>query len=484
MPSFSATTGYVAIVAFTLAMVALSWWRSRRQPLGLSGFLVADRQVGTWSAALSIAGSWVWAPALFLSSQKAFQQGAAGLFWFTFANVLCLVVFAPLAVRIRRQLPKGYTLPELMRQRHGPAVHGAYLFQFFSLQVCSFAVQLVGGAAVFEQLTGVSFAVSAVLLTLGVVAYAWLGGMRASVATDVVQAGLILLVCALVVPWSITAAGGFGVVIAGLAGATGAFGNIFEPKVAYSFGIIVSLGLLAGPIGDQQHWQRAFSVEESKVQRAFLLAAALFAVVPLTLGLLGFLGAGLVSQGMLTISDPQLVGPTVVSHLLPRAALGLFLVMLLAGLTSTMDSALVAASSLGAIDVVKLVLGRGRQIGSERLLIASRRTVLVVAAAGLAIALIPGLKILHLFLFYGTLRAGTMLPTVLTLLRRNINPRALLVALVGGWLVGLPGFVYGSLVGNVHLKVASTVFVVLFSGLGTWLGSLGYREPAAPAASR
>ncbi len=219
-----------------------------------------------------------------------------------------------------------------------------------------------------------------------------------------------LLVCGLVVPWTIHRAGGLGVVVAGLGGHSGALRNLFDPGVAYSFGIIVSLGLLAGPIGDQQHWQRALSVDAGKVRRAFILAAALFAVVPLCLGLLGFVGAGLAQQGVLTVADPQLVGPTVVGELLPRAVLALFLIMLLAGLTSTMDSALVAASSLGAIDVVKLVLGRGasESDGGEHLLSASRWTVVVVAAAGLAIALIPGLKILHLFLFYGTLRAGTM----------------------------------------------------------------------------
>ncbi len=471
MTSFPSGWGYTILLLFCSLMLAVSWWLTRRRPFGLEGFMVADRRVTTWPAALSISGTWVWAPALFLASQKAYQQGAAGLFWFTFANVLCLIVFAPLALRIRRVFPEGYTLPQYIRKRHGDAVHSAYLFQFLALQVCSFAVQLLGGAAVVEILAGIPFAVAALILTVGVVAYSLLGGMRASVATDVIQMALILLVCAVIVPWSISSAGGWQAVTAGLGGVNGNLSDPFDAGVAYSFGIVVSLGLLAGPIGDQQHWQRAFAIQEGHVVRAFILGAILFALVPLSLSLLGFIGAGLAHDAGQGITDPQIVGPLVVAHLLPDGALLLFLVMLLAGLTSTMDSAMVAAGSMGGIDVFKERVTGGNGTDEKKILNASRWTILLIAVAGFAIAMLPGLKILDLFLFCGTLWAGTMIPAVLTLFLEYTNSRAIFIGVLTSWMVGLPGFIYAVLTGNVHLEVASTVFVVAFSGLCTLIGS-------------
>ena len=37
--------------------------------------------------------------------------------------------------------------------------------------------------------------------------------------------------------------------------------RLIDPWVAYSFGIPVTIGLPSGPIGDQQHWQRAYALK-------------------------------------------------------------------------------------------------------------------------------------------------------------------------------------------------------------------------------
>ena len=55
------------------------------------------------------------------------------------------------------------------------------------------------------------------------------------------------------VPWAVINGGGSSSLAAGLGGVSGQFRNIFDPHVAYTFGITVTIGLMAGPIGDQQH---------------------------------------------------------------------------------------------------------------------------------------------------------------------------------------------------------------------------------------
>ena len=170
-PVLSQTEGLGFLCIFGLAMIALTGWIGRGQRKDRSEFLVAGRSLGVWPAALSIAASWIWAPALFVASQKAYDQGLPGVFWFTFPNVLSLVFFAPLAFRLRKLFPAGFTLPQLMLRRHGRAVHVLYLIQFFGLQICSFAVQILAGAVLIQSLTGLPFVVVALILVVTALIY-------------------------------------------------------------------------------------------------------------------------------------------------------------------------------------------------------------------------------------------------------------------------------------------------------------------------
>ena len=87
-PVLSRLEGFAFLVIFGLSMVALTAWVGRGHQKNRAEFLVAGRSLGVWLAALSIAASWIWAPALFVASQKAYDQGLPGVFWFTFPNVL------------------------------------------------------------------------------------------------------------------------------------------------------------------------------------------------------------------------------------------------------------------------------------------------------------------------------------------------------------------------------------------------------------
>ncbi|MCI5165465.1 MAG: hypothetical protein D3903_05085 [Candidatus Electrothrix sp. GM3_4] len=89
--------------------------------------------------------------------------------------------------------------------------------------------------------------------------------------------------------------GGLSVVSQGLGGFSGQFSNLLSSDslgVAWSFGIPVAIGLLAGPFGDQSFHQRAFAIREDRIKPAFIYGALLFALVPLSLSLLGFIAAG------------------------------------------------------------------------------------------------------------------------------------------------------------------------------------------------
>ncbi|UCG39663.1 MAG: hypothetical protein JSV00_05445, partial [bacterium] len=462
--ALSPVQGVVVLSLYWAATIAVT--RVLTRPETKEQFLAAGRTLGVWESAFSIAATWIWAPALFVAAQKAYTQGVAGVFWFTVPNVLCLIVFAPFANIIREKVPEGYTLSAYMRERFSTRVQGLYVLEMTGLAVCSFAVQLLAGGKVLAYLSGLSFFWITVVMAAIALSYSLLGGLKSSVVTDYLQMFIILVVGGGSLAWALGRAGGWETVFAGLGGVSGKFANVFSGdglSVALSFGLPVTVGLMAGPFGDQSFWQRAFATKREKVQGAFVRGALIFGLVPLMMACLGFVAAG---KGW-KVTDPALVNLEVVARLLPTWTVVPFVVMLLSGLISTLDSNLCAISSLTGHDFLERVASGPRARPSWTSLYVSRVGMILLALVGVAVANIPDMKILYLFLFYGTLRASTLLPTVISLLKTRVSEAGLFYGITASILIGLPIFAYGNFNRMTTWTVVGSLVTVLTSGLVT-----------------
>ena len=72
--TLSASQGYLLLIAYGVVMIAVTYFFARwKRYRSIQGFLVAERNVSWWLGAASIAASWIWAPALFISVQSAYQ---------------------------------------------------------------------------------------------------------------------------------------------------------------------------------------------------------------------------------------------------------------------------------------------------------------------------------------------------------------------------------------------------------------------------
>jgi hypothetical protein len=99
---------------------------------------------------------------------------------------------------------------------------------------------------------------------------------------------------------------------------------------------------------------------------------------------------------------------------------------------------------------------------NERILKKARWGMFWLAVGGVAIANIPGLQILHLFLFYGTLRASTLMPTILTLINRKwVDEAGCFWGIVAAVSVGLPLFAYGNITKQWPFIVGGSLSTVL-----------------------
>jgi Na+/proline symporter len=495
MNVMSTTQGYLLLITFGIIMIFITVWGSRSERWRTqAGFLAANRSVPWFLGALSLAVTWIWAPALFVSVQQAYQQGIPGIFWFTFPNILCLFIMAPLARRIRDYLPTGYTQPEWIRYRFDEKTHKMYLVPFFWYQLMAVTVQLYVGGNFVSLLTGIPVQAVMLILATIVILYAVVSGMRASIITDWMQYGLIFFGGLILLPWTIYNAGGWSAIAPGLGGVTGEFTNLFNGQVAFNFGIVTTIGLISGVLADQSHWQRAFSIKKPQLMKAYIVSGILFGIVPIGLSLLGFIGANPAAAVSLpTGTDASMIGVLVVAKFLPAWAVGVFVVMLLGGLCATLDSGLLSAGTLYAVNVSgytdeeRKVLEKEhkkesftseeQQIKTDldrKTVRKSRVAMVVMTLAGLAVALgiiyIPGFGLKYLWWIFNTIAACVAVPTVLSLYWNRLDSKGVFWGVLIAFIVGIPVFVYGNIVesalitvlGSVGIIAITTLFCVLF----------------------
>ena len=443
----------ILVMAVYAALMLLSAVLLTEKEKSVVGFCVGNRNTGWIVSALSIAATWIWAPALFTSTENAYTKGFAGLFWFLVPNVLCLILFIPFAEKIRREMPEGITLSGYMHDRYkSGGVKNAYLFQLGALSALSTGVQLLAGSKILSLLTGIPFWLMTIIMAVIAYSYSQFSGIKASILTDSIQMVFMLVASVCFMAFGIRNGGGFGNLLNGLGGIGADGASLFSKRgmeIFFGFGLPTTIGLISGPFGDQCFWQRAFCVRKDRIGIAFFVGAILFGIVPLSMGMLGFIGAGM---GYVA-TDTGVINFEIIRRLFPEWAVVPFLFMIVSGLLSTIDSNLCAISSLTTDVFKKQSIGRTKISMAALLLV------------GIAVANIPGLTVTHLFLMYGTLRASTLLPTVFTLWGAELKAEGVVAGIISALVIGLPIFAYGNINGIAAYKTAGSLTTVLLSGI-------------------
>lgn len=488
MTPLSPSQGIIIIGLFGLSMFLLTWFTTRKTlwTKTQNGFLYAGRSVSTIPAACSIAASWIWAPALFVSVQKSYELGLAGLFWFTVPNVIAVIIYTILGPAIRKKIPGGFSIPDWMHYRFlsegekiSGILHKVYLVPYIWYQIMAITVQLFVGGMLLNFLTGIPVSLGMILMLAVVFSYALISGLRASIVTDFVQMAMILIGIAVVVPWTV-ATTGWSAIENGFSGIKG-IENMLDPGVAFSFGIVTSLGLIAGSISDQQFWQRCFAIQPNRLISSFILAGFLFAIVPLGLSVLGFAAA----NPDLGISPPgntglPMIGVAAVAKLLPSWVMVIFVMMLLAGLASTLDSGVMAGASLYAIDMQRRTSEQKEILKKERLAIPlsvdeevikaayeekavrkARHGALLITAIGLIVALIVQyiFPLDRLWWLFNGIATMFVVPTILSIFWNRLSAKGIIAGLAGAT-IGMIFFVYGNYIQNDSITVYSAIGMI------------------------
>lgn len=125
------------------------------------------------------------------SSAVAYNYGVSGPFWYASGATVQVLLFATLAIELKRKSPNAHTFLEVIKARYGVATHAVYITFGLITNVLVTAMLLTGGSAVVSDLTGVPTAAACFLLPIGVVLYTMFGGIKATFLTDYVHTVMI-----------------------------------------------------------------------------------------------------------------------------------------------------------------------------------------------------------------------------------------------------------------------------------------------------
>lgn len=82
-----------------------------------------------------------------------------------------IILFATLAIELKRKAPNAHTFLEVVKARYGTITHIVFLVFGLMTNILVTAMLLTGGSAVVESLTGVPTVAGNFLLPVGVVLY-------------------------------------------------------------------------------------------------------------------------------------------------------------------------------------------------------------------------------------------------------------------------------------------------------------------------
>lgn len=444
--------GWLLLAGFSVLWIGLGlhWGRRARS---LDGFMVAGRNVGLALGSATAMATWVTSNTTMLAPQLALELGVWGMLAYSTAS-LGLLLFAPLATRIRRLMPNGYTSAEFIELRYGKTAWAIFLVLSLFYALTWLVSMGMAGGLLIEALTGIDYRLGMTVVLAVCVAYTVSGGLYAVIGTDFIQSLIVLVGLVLVAGFVLSEVSVARVHEAVLAERPMLLQVVFPAALLALFN-----NLLFG-LGEVFHsnvwWTRAFAMREGVGGRAYVLAGLFWWPVPIVAGLLG-LAAPALGIG---VARPDMVAPIVAGTLLGQTGAVLVFVVVFASIASSVDSLLAATSDLLTKEVVqRFMMPRADAVRLRR--VAGR---VVIATGVLAWLLcLPKVGTLATVLFFaGPMVASMIWPIVAGLYWPRATATGAIAGMVGGTLVGLVVYVtVGWYVASLAGALVSAVVVIV-----------------------
>lgn len=437
-------TVIITFIAYLLFMLAIGSHFYKRNE-SLSDYLIGDRQLNKWVAALSAQASDMSGWLLLGLPGYAYLQGmeatwiALGLAAGTYLN------WRFVAYRLRRYTElagNAITLPDYFANRFHDSnrllrtLSAVFILLFFLIYTAS---GFVAGAKLFESVFDLPYHSALLIGVVVIISYTALGGFMAVSWTDFFQ-GIIMFCAIIALPLlAVQATGGFAESTAALRHVSPSYLNLFtngegKPISALAIASLAAWGL--GYFGQPHILARFMAIRSASEIKPARKIAMIWVITSLVCAVvIGLLGRIYLPE-TLDAADSEKVFMILVDRLTHPVVGGILLAAVLAAIMSTADSQLLVTSSALTEDLYRVLI---RPHASEKeLLWVSRGTVVGVAAVACTLALKPESSVLGLVAYAWAGFGATFGPLVLmSLYWKRMTRNGAIAGIIGGGLTVL-----------------------------------------------
>ncbi len=445
---------WIVLGLFCLGLIGIIVWVTRKKTETSADYFLAGRDA-TWLAiGSSIFASNIGSEHLVGLAGAGASSGMAMAHWEMHGWIILILAwfFVPFYAR-----SGVFTMPEFLEKRYNKGARSVLsIISLVSYVFTKVAVTVYAGGIVFKQVFGIEsmfgidfFWISAIGLVVLTGIYTTLGGMRAVLATSVLQTPILLIGSIVILIIGLIKVGGWSEVMEICrAVPVNDYGDTMTELLRSAkdkdfpwTGVILGSAIIGFWYWctDQFIVQRVLSGRNMTHSRRGAILGAGFKLLPVFIFLIpGMIAYALNTKGMIHLPDSDSAFAVLVKELLPLGFKGLVVGGILAALMSSLASLFNSSATLFTVDFYE----KFRPQATEKELVRVGRiaTVVVVVLGVLWIPVMKGLgKFLYAYLqdVQSMLAPGIAAVFLLGILSKKITPKAGLWGLLVGFVLGM-----------------------------------------------
>tara|TARA_B100000401_G_scaffold238281_1_gene161556 strand:- start:565 stop:1995 length:1431 start_codon:yes stop_codon:yes gene_type:complete len=419
------TSAILLALILSIIFVTIGIYYSKKYK-GLNNYLVANRDIGTFSLTTSLVSSALGAWILFGPASAATWGGIGAIIGYSLGAAFPLFILIFLGEKLRKLFPRAKTLIEVIRIKFGKKLFKLVLFLSIFYMLIFLIAEVTAVSLLINYISGTSLWITALIVILSSLIYTLYGGLRASIFTDNIQFVIFIILLLLSFSYLIS-----------FNSEQFNFNTIKSNKPMllssdylpnFTSGLTFFIAVAATNLFHQGNWQRVYAARNNNVLKRSLFFSFLI-IIPIVF-FMGFCGLVAVS----TNSDitPDLA---FFNLLLKEEAIMMSIIILILAISltvSSIDTLINAISSLIVVDGNKIINFKGDY------LILSKQIIIFLSLLAFLVSSM-GFSILYLFLLADLFCCAAVLSIFYSFYTKSLNEKnvsaSIVIGLIGGLLL-------------------------------------------------
>lgn len=445
----SASIGYLIFAIFAFILMSIAYFLNSRFSLNnVDELVTAGRRIPFGLVSVSVFIAWVWAGTIMAASEAGVWFGVSGGFSYGWGAIVPFMVFIPIAMRLRKVMPRTTTFIEFIRERFGNALANTFFVFGIALVFYVCVMQAVGIGYAFQFTFDMNYKFVAFVSAVLFAGFISVAGLRGSIYNSLFQFFVIVLVVFITIPLIVNEIGISNMYTGMVDAATNPSNPNYNPEALDFFstaGLRYGLAAVVIAMGQVLLSQGYYSTASAASSRKSLFWAYLIGTILVWLPIpviFGNVTAGAIFN--LNISPEELevatgAAPFIFSYYLGTYGAIVFVILIfMAGLT-TGGNGLAGVQAMFTIDFYKKYLNK-KASEKQQTMFGRKITFFFGILIGVCAAFLDGVSLLAIDIFSGILFAAPTAALIVGLWSRRLNAQIAFISLFAGLFAGLAAY--------------------------------------------